>query len=117
MPYYSESEAHALREQFEEIVLTWPGVTKKMMFGSPSYLAGTTIFALLVTGGIILTRLNDDQKSALLSSGMADYFTGHGRVMKKWIVIFIKEPSSVERYLPFIRASYEGALAGKDARS
>jgi hypothetical protein len=97
MPYYSESEAHALREQFEEIVLTWP--------------------AILVTGGIILTRLNDDQKSALLSSGTADYFSGHGRVMKKWIVIAIKEPSSVERYLPFIRASYEAALAGKDARS
>jgi TfoX/Sxy family transcriptional regulator of competence genes len=113
MPYYSESEAHALREKFEEIVLGWPGVTRKMMFGSPSYLAGTTIFALLVTGGIVLTRLTDDQKSALLSSGVADYFAGHGRVMKKWIVIAVKEPSRVDRYLPAIRASYEAALSGE----
>jgi hypothetical protein len=40
MPYYVESEAHPLREKFEEIVLGWPGVSKKMMFGSPSYVAG-----------------------------------------------------------------------------
>jgi TfoX/Sxy family transcriptional regulator of competence genes len=115
MPYYVESEAHALREKFEEIVLGWPGVSKRMMFGSPSYAAGRTIFAMLVTSGVILTRLDDDQKSALLSGGMADYFTGHGRVMKKWIVIAVKDPSSIERYLPYITASYHAALAEGEA--
>lgn len=117
MPYYVESEAHQLREKFEEIVLGWPGVSKKLIFGSPSYVAGGTIFAMLVTGGIILTRLDDDQKSALLSGGVADYFTGHGRVMKKWIVIPVKDPSSIERYLPYITASYHAALVSERAET
>ncbi len=35
MPYYSETETKELRLKVEEIVLAWPGVMKKMMFGSP----------------------------------------------------------------------------------
>lgn len=109
MPYYDESETHALREKFEEIVLAWPGVKKKLMFGSPSYAAEGTLFALLVTDGIVLTRLDEEKKSALLSTGGAGYFTGHGRVMKKWVVIIIDDPSNIDRYLPFISASYQAA--------
>ena len=37
MPNYSESESKELREAFEKIVLQWPDVEKKMLFGSPSY--------------------------------------------------------------------------------
>jgi hypothetical protein len=35
MPYYSEAESKAMRLNVEEMVLAWPGVMKKMMFGSP----------------------------------------------------------------------------------
>lgn len=109
MPYYVESKDHALRERFEEIVFGWPGVTKKMMFGSPSFAAEGTLFAILVTDGIILTRLDEEQKSALISTGFADYFSGHGRVMKKWVVVSVGDPSRIDRYLPFITASYQAA--------
>ncbi len=40
MPYYSETETKDLRLNVEEIVLSWPGVMKKMMFGSPSVRCG-----------------------------------------------------------------------------
>jgi len=110
MPYYSEADTKNLRLKVEEIVLAWPGVVKKMMFGSPSYGVGKTFFAMLVTGGIILTRLSEEEKTRLLKDPRAGYFEGHGRTMKKWILISLPDPSELEHYLQFIKLSYEAAL-------
>jgi hypothetical protein len=110
MPYYSEVETRELRRTVEDTVLPWPGVMKKMMFGSPSYCVGKTLFAILVTGGIILTRLSEEEKRELLKDPHAGYFEGHGRVVKKWIVISLSDPSELEHYLPYLRSSYAAAL-------
>jgi hypothetical protein len=115
MPYYTESASQELREKFEYVVLSWKGVRKKILFGSPSYAAGDTTFAMLVDGGIILTRLDDDQKSALISGNQAEYFVGHGRVMKKWVLIPIRDPAEIENFLPSISASYARASEEKDS--
>ncbi len=109
MPYYSEAESKELRLKLEEIVLAWPGVTKKMMFGSPAYSVGKIFFAMLVTGGIILTRLNEQEKARLLEDPAAGYFEGHGRVMKKWVRITVPSPSGIDPFIPFLRSSYENA--------
>lgn len=109
MPYYSEAESHELRLKGETIVLEWPGVTKKMLFGSPAYLTGKTYFAMLVTGGIVLTRLSESEKARLLEDPKGGYLEGHGRIMKKWIRISVTSPSDIVPYIPFIRSSYETA--------
>ena len=109
MAYYVEAESRPLREKFEEIVLGWEGVSRKMMFGSPSYAAGGVNFAMLVTGGIVLTRLGEEERDHLLEDPNAGYFAAHGRVLKKWVRISIRDPSEIERYLPWITASYTAA--------
>lgn len=113
MPYYSESESQQLREKFEEIVLPWPEVTKKKMFGSPTYSVRGTIFAMLVNGGIILSQLDEEQKAALLSEPDVEYFVAHGRVIKKWVLIRIQDIAEIERFIPFIEASYNRAMKGQ----
>lgn len=109
MPYYSESESKALREAFEEIVLQWPGVTKRKLFGSPSYVTAGTSFALLVDGGIILTRLDEGTRAVLLAEPGTSLFIGHGRVVKRWVLVEIRATAGIDRFVPFVRASYEGA--------
>ncbi len=64
----------------------------------------------MVTGGIILTRLSEEEKMRLLKDSRAGYFEGHGRTMKNWILISFHDPSEFEGYLPYIQSSYEGAL-------
>ena len=113
MPYYSESESQQLREKFEGIVLPWPEVTKKKMFGSPTYSNRGTIFAILVNGGIILSQLDDEKKAALLSGPDAEYFVADGRAIKKWLLIRIGDVADIERFTPFIEASYNRAMKGK----
>ena len=110
MPYYSEAKTKELRLKVEDIVLTWPGVAKKMMFGSPSYSVGKTLFAVLADRGIILTRLSEEEQRHLLQDPRAGYFEGHGRIMKKWVLISLSDPSELEYYLPYIRSGYEAAL-------
>ena len=109
MPYYDESKAGRLREAFEDIVHSWPGVTTKKMFGAPSYAAGGNLFAIVVTGGIILTRLREEEKASLRNDPAADYFTSHGRVITKWIHITLQDSGDLDRYLAFIKASYRAA--------
>lgn len=109
MPYFEETQAGELRQAFGKIVHPWPGVTSKKMFGAPSFAANGTLFAVIVTGGLILTRLGDEEKATLLEDPAVEYFTGHGRVIRKWLFIAIKEPADLERYLPFIEASYREA--------
>ena len=110
MPYYTETESQQMREKFEEIVLPWPEVTKKKMFGSPTYSARGTILAMLVNGGIILSQLDEEQKAALLSGTGAEYFVAHDRVIKKWVLIRIQDSAEIERFIPFIEASYHRAM-------
>jgi TfoX/Sxy family transcriptional regulator of competence genes len=112
MAYYVEAEAKELREKFEDIVLAWEGVQKKVMFGSPSYSVNGSSFAMLVTGGIILTKLDDEQRDRLLEDPGAGYFGAHGRVMKRWVRIAIRNLSEIEKYLPWITASYNAARRG-----
>jgi hypothetical protein len=92
----------------------WKDVRKKMMFGSPSYVTGGISFAMLVDGGIILTHLNDDQKSALITEKKAGYFIGHGRAIKKRILIPIRDPAEIDNFLPFITASYASAAQANE---
>jgi hypothetical protein len=63
----------------------------------------------VVTGGIILTRLSEEERDSLLRDPAADYFTGHGRVITKWVHIAIRDPADLEGFLPFIEASYRAA--------
>ena len=113
MPKYSDSESGGLRKTFEAIVLRWPDVTEETIFGSRSYMTRETSFAMLVTGGIVLTGLDDDRKATLLADFGAEYFVGHGRGMKKWILIPIRDPGEIERLVPFIEASYAAAAPGR----
>ncbi len=55
MKLYAEEEARRTRLRFEEEVLDWPEVTTKKMFGCPGYQAAGTLFAILITRGLVMT--------------------------------------------------------------
>ena len=65
MKWYIKEETKELRKAFEKVILQWPQVDYKNMFGCPCYLANGKMFAGLVTKGIIITKLNDPEKEDL----------------------------------------------------
>ena len=108
--YYSEEQMAGVRDVFEAQVMAWPGVTGRVMFGCPAYRADGTIFALLITGGLALTRLDDQQQAALAEQFAVRPFVTDDRVIKKWAVVPIRGSTDLDELWPSVRQSYKNAL-------
>lgn len=68
MKYYSEEHMGNIRLTIEETVLDWPETTTKKMFGSPCFPVNNKLFAILVTNGIVVTRLDRTDRETLYES-------------------------------------------------
>lgn len=112
---YDEAEMRYFREAFEDAILRLPGVTPRKMFGSPCYMAADALFAFLVTGGVVLTRLADDTRRRLTGGEIAGIsarvFVSGTKPMKKWLEIDISGDEMPEALLALARESYENALS------
>jgi len=113
---YDESGMKDLRGAFEREVLRWPDVTSKKMFGCPTFLARGTIFAFLVTGGIVVTELPEADREALRKARGADPFRAGPRSVPRWVQLEARSPDDVTARLPVVRDSYERALRTKGRR-
>ena len=108
MKYYIEEETVDLKAALDKELLTWNGVEERKMMGCPSYLVGRKMFALVVTGGIVITKLDDGQKEALTAVHPWEPFNAH-RTIKKWAHLMLTA-DELEGVFPFIRHSYDSAL-------
>jgi TfoX/Sxy family transcriptional regulator of competence genes len=109
MKYYEESRMKAIRESLEAEVLRWPGVTAKKMFGCPCYLVNKSMFALLVSGGVVLTRLDDREKVKLSTAFSTEPFRAGRRTVKNWLKAEINDTRDIPRILKFMEKSRRAA--------
>ena len=97
MKWYNEEQTKELREAFAKEVLSWPKVDYKKMFGCPCYLANGSMFAGLITKGIVITKLTNEEKQQLSK-------------VKKLINIWVQiklETNELPKVLPYIKKSYD----------
>lgn len=111
MQNFDATEGAALREAFDDLVGGWEGLSNVTMFGCPCYRAGGKVFAALTTDAVVLTRLPDDVRGDLQGERETEPFDVEGRSTKKWVQIPVGGADLVE-IEPYIRASYEAAVAG-----
>jgi hypothetical protein len=81
------------------------------MFGCPAYRASDETFAVLVSEGVVLTRLPDPERDRLNADFGTEPFYAGGRYVPEWAKI-PRERASLEELEPFVRASYEAAMGG-----
>ena len=111
MQYFDPDAGAALKAAVDDLVTGWEGVTERTMFGCPSYQADGTLFAVVVTGAIALTRLPESARDDLEREYETGPFEAGDRTVPSWTQVDIDEPSVVAALEPFVRASYETALA------
>ncbi len=111
MHYYSEETGRELRELFELEVLRWPGVTSRVMYGCPSYQVEGRLFAFLVSGGLVVTRLLRSDREILAQRHTIGEFKAGERVIKYWTRVDVADLRELSYILPYVRKSYEAALA------
>ena len=112
MKWYIEEQTKELRKAFENEVLRWPNVDYKKMFGCPCYLANGTMFAGLVTKGIVITKLTEEEKQELNKIKQAGPFVVGERVIKSWVHMEL-EPNELPNILLYVKKSYAKALTVK----
>ena len=110
MKYFDSDEGAGLKSAFDALVADWPDVTATTMFGCPSYRADGTLFAVLVTDGVALTRLPDDHREQVAEAFETGPFQAGDRTVTKWVQVTV-DGVELESLAPHVRASYESALA------
>ena len=108
---YDDKEMNDLRAAFEDRVLRFPLVTMKRMFGSPCYLAADSLFAFLVTEGVVLTCLDEPMRDRARAELDARAFESGGKTMRTWMLVPAENETDLDRIMPYAHASYEAALA------
>ena len=108
---YIEDDAGDLRVALEAHVLTWERVGKRRMFGCPSYMADGTLFAMVITGAIVLTHLTPESRVSLASIAKVEPFQAGRKLIHKWAQVCIDHPSQIDAVIPYVHESYEAAIS------
>jgi predicted DNA-binding protein (MmcQ/YjbR family) len=111
MQYYSEEKMHNLRLRIEKEVLNWPKVTTKKMYGCPCYKNEEKLFAFLVTDGVVLTRVSEQEKIELSKEFEIKPFQAGHRTMNEWPQIRVDETTDLEKIVLLIKTSYNQSRA------
>ena len=114
MKYYDEQQMGEMRAAFEALVMAWPDVSTRKMFGCPSYRAQGHLFAVILTGSLVLTQLPPEVRQALPPELGATAFTAGPRTVLKWAQIPVSRPADLEPLLSFTELSYRTALGSVD---
>lgn len=110
MRSYSEKEMKDLRCTFEKTVLTWSNVTQKKTFGCPSYQADGKTFAILVTKGVLITKIDQPVKDTLSDQHQDGAIHPSKRNIEHWVRIPINDEAEMEKIMHIVKKSSEIVL-------
>lgn len=110
MRSYSEKEMKHLRYTFEKTVLSWSHVTQKKTFGCPSYQANGKTFAILVTKGVLVTKIDQAAKNALPDRHQDGAIHTSKRNVEHWVRLPINDEAEIEKIMPIVKRSSEIVL-------
>ena len=113
MKYYSEKEMKSLRREYEKEVLAWPKVGEKKMFGCPGYQVDRKLFSFLVNGGLVLTKLDPEEREQIATEFTTESFHAGKRIVAVWLQVSVKKKGELDRLMPYVKKSYENARKKK----
>src|SRR5713101_3049643 len=105
MKYFDKEKMGQSRDELEREILQWPGVSSREMMGCLCYLHGKNMIAFLVTDGIVISKLLEQEEADLstLSKKMAFEMAGKSFRKSFWE---LKTPKNLQTILPFLEKSY-----------
>lgn len=109
MKYYDEEQMSQIRKTLESEITKWPDVTSKEMMGCLCYFRGKKFFAWLITKGIVLPKLSDDDRTKLQEEVDTEPFEMGGKPTRLRKVV-LRKPEDLQPIRTYIRKSYDAAL-------
>ena len=77
----------------------------KKMFGCPCYKIDGRLFAFLVTDGLVLTQLEDQDRLKLLDEFRGEPFQAGKKTVHAWVQVPLVSLDQLDDYWPFVRRS------------
>ncbi len=114
-PLNDKTQGPWIQAALDELVLGWPDVTTGKMFGSRAYRAKGVLFAMIGGEGVILTKVEPDQRESAARGNRAHTFVGRGKEIPAWIEFPLEDATGVAAMASMVRHAYENALAEADA--
>lgn len=111
--YYDEETMGEVRAEFERHAMGWADVTTRKMFGCPAYRAQGHLFAVILTGSLVLTELPPEVRSTLPPELGATAFSAGTRMVPKWAQFPVTYPADLEPLLALAELSHQVALAAE----
>lgn len=112
MKYYDTEKMREIQDELDKEILKWPGVSSREMMGCLCYLQGKNMLAFLVTDGIVISKLSEQEQNDLSKlSKMMDFKMG-GKPFRKpaWE---LKTRDNLRTILPFLKKSYQATKSSK----
>ncbi len=114
-PLNDRTKESWIQAALDDLVRGWPDVTTGKMFGSRAYRAKGVLFAMIGGEGVILTKLQPDQRENAARESRAHTFIGHGKEIPAWIEFPLEDATGVASMASLVRHAYENALTDADA--
>lgn len=111
MKYYSEDVMKDLRLTLEKEILKWDKVVSKKRFGCPCYNANKKLFAFLVTKGLVITQLSQEDRERLQRKYHPQAFGAGPRKVKSWSQVPFESKQDRKKLLLVVKKSYARALS------
>jgi TfoX/Sxy family transcriptional regulator of competence genes len=93
-------------------ILNWPGVSSREMMGCLCYLHGKNMIAFLVTNGVVISKLSDQEQNALSKLSERTAFKMSGKTFRK-PVWELKSRENLRMILPFLKKSCQATGSPK----
>ena len=113
-PLNDSTKGPEIQGALDELVLGWPEVTPSKMFGSHAYRAKGILFAMIGGKGLILTKLQPEQRQLAAERHDAHAFVGRGKEVPGWTEFALEGSAGVAPIASVVRDAYQNALAEAD---
>jgi hypothetical protein len=112
MKYFDTEKMGQIRDELEKEILRWPGVSSREMMGCLCYLHDRNMIAFLVTDGIVISKLSEQEQKDLSKLSNRMSFKMGGKTIRK-PVWQLRTRENLQTILPFLKKSYQTTLIGK----
>jgi hypothetical protein len=112
MKYYDAEKMREIQDELEKEILNWPGVSSREMMGCLCYLHGKNMIAFLVTDGIVISKLSEQETNNLSKMSKRTAFKMSGKTFRK-PVWELKTRENLRTILPFLKKSYQATTTNE----
>jgi len=106
MKYFDTEKMGHIRKELEKEILEWPEVSTREMMGCLCYLHDKNMIAFLVTDGILISKLSEQEEKDLSKLSKKVSFKMGGKTIRK-PVWQLKTRENLRTILPFLKKSYQ----------